>query len=59
MMGCLLLKMQMDISLIANLLNEGLRTTIDKNLTNTDKKAPNNSSLYVNAYSNYPTTILN
>lgn len=28
--------------MIANLLNEGLRTTIDKNLTNTDKKAPNN-----------------
>ena len=45
--------------MIANLLNEGLRTTIDKNLTNTDKKARNNCSLYMNAYSNHLTTILN
>ena len=44
--------------MIAILLNEGLKTTTDKNLITTDEKAPNDCPLCVNASSNHPPTIL-
>ena len=44
--------------MIVILLDEGLKTTTDKKLTITDKKAPNDCPLNANANSNHPPTIL-